>query len=846
MSRRVIAGVNEFNQDPELRGKLVNSLKQEKIYQKRAPRPKTGLTNLEIAILIVIIVFLFGLLMGLAVPLSVYVVTVPGGNTTEVAQTAFVDQRGLSQFINVLNVLTAECQPPAGSPALAMATVGKSRAQSTAAWQAIMAAVQGNPLNGTGCQFYGLLGAEARVSQQMGPADICQAYINIGIDLLHALYGFHMPTNISSILNAAFEIAYPLNIFWLNTNTPIVNQQQVVARLYAIVVCLTQPGTQCTARPIDVQGIATQFCNPFFASDDLTYYGQAFMPWLKFPFPGLLPRNGENTDAPQVRRLVSPQTIASLVANGTFLPGANATVVAVYVLGDVLATEPSMALTLDTVFGGVPRYYPSFETVPEFLDQVANHLQALDRGETIVVVARYAREFNLFNSVNFVAAAAIAFPPPLFFLFSNAVVPGDRFVATPTNLGLVTLEIQNFATSAQIINVVDVLINLTNFDGNYTREYVHEKRVATFVQNAINPFAVLGMTATLQLLDTFALKNVLVYGVDLGGHVDGAVQNFVLDRAGYFPGYRPLPLLVEAQIQTVTTPAVDRHDRRRSAPYPASLDYRTASQRNCLRPVFAQGECGGSWAAPSSPPRARASACGASRTASSTSPSPTSLRAPRSPASPTAASRATPPSPPRSCPRSAPSTSPVSPRSPRCPATFAVRPAAVSRELPRRGSPPGVWRHVALAHLLQDRRGGGAEVRTLPQRAPRRVLQRARRLLRLLCRQRLGVLRERHRPHLGQLGLRHRRGLFGLPALPAERRGAQVCVRRRFLREHESHQRAGRRVVLQRGVGGADGEHPGPVFRHRAHPSGDRSHTQSHHRSPDHDSGRRAPSTSLN
>ena len=596
MSRRVIAGVNEFNQDPELRGKLVNSLKQEKIYQKRAPRPKTGLTNLEIAILIVIIVFLFGLLMGLAVPLSVYVVTVPGGNTTEVAQTAFVDQRGLSQFINVLNVLTAECQPPAGSPALAMATVGKSRAQSTAAWQAIMAAVQGNPLNGTGCQFYGLLGAEARVSQQMGPADICQAYINIGIDLLHALYGFHMPTNISSILNAAFEIAYPLNIFWLNTNTPIVNQQQVVARLYAIVVCLTQPGTQCTARPIDVQGIATQFCNPFFASDDLTYYGQAFMPWLKFPFPGLLPRNGENTDAPQVRRLVSPQTIASLVANGTFLPGANATVVAVYVLGDVLATEPSMALTLDTVFGGVPRYYPSFETVPEFLDQVANHLQALDRGETIVVVARYAREFNLFNSVNFVAAAAIAFPPPLFFLFSNAVVPGDRFVATPTNLGLVTLEIQNFATSAQIINVVDVLINLTNFDGNYTREYVHEKRVATFVQNAINPFAVLGMTATLQLLDTFALKNVLVYGVDLGGHVDGAVQNFVLDRAGYFPGYRPLPLLVEAQIQTVTTPAVDRHDRRRSAPYPASLDYRTASQRNCLRPVFAQGECGGSWA----------------------------------------------------------------------------------------------------------------------------------------------------------------------------------------------------------------------------------------------------------
>lgn len=676
MSRRVIAGVNEFNQDPELRGKLVNSLKQEKIYQKRAPRPKTGLTNLEIAILIVIIVFLFGLLMGLAVPLSVYVVTVPGGNTTEVAQTAFVDQRGLSQFINVLNVLTAECQPPAGSPALAMATVGKSRAQSTAAWQAIMAAVQGNPLNGTGCQFYGLLGAEARVSQQMGPADICQAYINIGIDLLHALYGFHMPTNISSILNAAFEIAYPLNIFWLNTNTPIVNQQQVVARLYAIVVCLTQPGTQCTARPIDVQGIATQFCNPFFASDDLTYYGQAFMPWLKFPFPGLLPRNGENTDAPQVRRLVSPQTIASLVANGTFLPGANATVVAVYVLGDVLATEPSMALTLDTVFGGVPRYYPSFETVPEFLDQVANHLQALDRGETIVVVARYAREFNLFNSVNFVAAAAIAFPPPLFFLFSNAVVPGDRFVATPTNLGLVTLEIQNFATSAQIINVVDVLINLTNFDGNYTREYVHEKRVATFVQNAINPFAVLGMTATLQLLDTFALKNVLVYGVDLGGHVDGAVQNFVLDRAGYFPGYRPLPSSSRPRfrpsprpLSTATTAAALRRTRRPSTTAPPRSA--TASA-----PCLPRASAAAAGPAPSSPPRVRASACGASRTASSTSPSPTSLRAPRSPASPTAASRATPPSPPRSCPRSAPSTSPVSPRSPRCPATL--------RRVPRR------------------------------------------------------------------------------------------------------------------------------------------------------------------
>jgi len=351
MSRRGGGSVatTTVENDAALRQKLITSLRNEKQYHKVAPPPNRYLSFLEYGVIAVIIVILFGLLFGLAVPASVYVSTTPGGNTAALAQTAFVDPRGLALFLQTMATLTSECQPPPNSPALSIATVG-TRERTTAGWQAIMAAVAGNVTNGTGCQFYGLLAAEARVGRLMGPADMCQAYVNIGIDLIGALYGFHMPANISTLLNAAFFATYPLNIFWLNTNNPLAMQQQVVARAYEIVVCLTQPGTQCTARPIDVQGIATQFCNPFFASDDLSYYGQAFMPWLKFPFPGLIPRDGENVYAPQVRRLVSPQTLAALLQNGTFVDG-NVTVVAAYILGDVAATEPEIALALDSSLG---------------------------------------------------------------------------------------------------------------------------------------------------------------------------------------------------------------------------------------------------------------------------------------------------------------------------------------------------------------------------------------------------------------------------------------------------------------------------------------------------------------
>jgi hypothetical protein len=589
MKRTNVAGVVRPPSDAE----LSQALQQEKArLRRRGALIGTG----EGVVAIVLILAIYGILIGLAVPPSLYVVTVTGGGAATTAQTAFVDDRGLAIFIETLTALTAGCWLPGSNPAMANAKVGLPRAETNAAWAAIMEALAGNITNGTGCQFYGLNLAQSRAGGQsafLGPVDICQAYVNIGIDLLHARSGFHKPANISAYLNLAYDIAYPLNLFWTNTNDQVFARSQATGRMYLIVQALTQPVANQSAYPINVRGIATEFCNFFFANDDGTYYGQDYMPWLKFPFPGLMPRDGDTVYASQVRRLLNPQTVAMQLANGTAL---NYTIAGVYIIDEPLQNDTdTLALAVDALFADVPRYYksPFGGGTARFLQTVANSLQALDNGETIVIVARYARDFNLFNSFNFVRSAG-AFPPPLFFLFSNLLTPADNMPVTPANLGLVPLEIQNFATSAQVVNLLDTVNGLTAFDRVYTPEYTREKLVGTFIATAINPILNINMTGTLQLLDTFALKNTVVQGRDLGGHLAALLQTAALDRAGYALGYKPLPLAVEAQVQTVVAPILGRD--KRTAPYPANYDYRNGTRGACVRPVFAQGACGESWA----------------------------------------------------------------------------------------------------------------------------------------------------------------------------------------------------------------------------------------------------------
>jgi hypothetical protein len=538
------------------------------------------------------VLLLWGLFTGLTVPATLYVTVTTGGNTQNASTTAFVDDNGLDAFVNVFDQANAHCVPPPGNPSLVGVAPG-TRAQTTAAWQRVLAAVLGNATSGgDGCFFYGLLAAERRVNQTMGPVDLCQAYVNIGIDLLHVRYNFSMPPNAVPLLNYIYDNAYPLNLFFQAAINPVYMRQQVTARMYATLQCLTDPNSECSRRPIDVVGLATAVCNPFFATDDSTYYGSAFMPWLKFPFPGLMSRSGENVYAPQIRQILSPQRIVDIIANGTLF--VDPPVAAVYVLGDVLTESPAMKLALDALFGGVQRYYPTPETgtgVDDFIVLLRNHLQDLDRGQTIIVAARYAQSYNVFNAVNFVAQT---FPPPVFFLFSNPVLPSDGFVVTPTNRGLVSLEIQNFATSSQIMNILDTTSTLAAFDALYSRAYVEEKFVGDYVSLAIDAFSTIGMNYTVQLLDTFALKDVLVDGTDLGGHVDALRQSYVQDAAGDGLGYRPLAFAIEADVEVMTEPLTRSNGLL--ATYPDEFDYRVGAPAACLRRPFQQGACNNAWA----------------------------------------------------------------------------------------------------------------------------------------------------------------------------------------------------------------------------------------------------------
>lgn len=551
-----------------------------------ALQTKVGITLVGMFILTII-----GVLVGTAASEHTVIITRSFGSVFgNQSQTPFLDPNALILLQALLGNATASCTPPPDDPSLVSATTG-TRANVNAAWETILAAIKQNVTNITnGCYFYGLEVVELRAGEGLGPVDICHAYVHIGIDLLHILYGFQMPPNIGAILSTLYDMAYPLTMFWSNTNDPATAKQQVIANAFLAVQCFTTPFAQCSPK-INVRALATQFCNQYFASDDPNYYNSAYQAWLAFPFPGLMQRSGDNSFAPELQRLVSPVNLLSVL---------NETVVdlfplkGVYILGDVLATSPAMSILLDALFHAVPRNFPvsmSEDQIDGFLDQVQSTLQSLDQGQTILVVGRYAEDTDAYNSVDFVSDF---FPTPLFFLFSNLVFPSDNFTVTVANRGLVNLEIRNFALSWQIMNVVDMNTTLRDFDSVYSSDYIMEKFVASYLVSTINSFPVQNMNYTMQLLDTFMLKNVAIGGVDFGGHIDALRRDFQLDVAGDGVGFLPLAYQLESEVEVMTA-GVSLFGSGAPAPVPDVWDYRFNMSEH-LRPGFDQGSCNNCWA----------------------------------------------------------------------------------------------------------------------------------------------------------------------------------------------------------------------------------------------------------
>jgi len=558
--------------------------------QRRQSKNWMDSTQARVGMLVfaLLILVLYGVMFGTSPRGRPMIVLIQAGDFGgPLTESSFVDPNGLLLFNQVLGNLTAQCIPAPSDPSMANAKSGLSRAATNAAWFQIMTAIQGNVTNTTeGCYLYGLLAAQFRTDQPLGPVDICHGYVHVGVDLFHQLYNFSIPPNIGTLLLNAYELAYPLNLFWQNTPNANTTRQLVVSQAYQLILCLTTPSPACvTPTGIDIRYMATQFCNQYFAADDPTYYSSGLQPWLSFPFPGLMQRNGSNIFAMEARKLLSLQFLINIV-NQTI--GETLPLKGVYIAGDVLSTTPGMTTVLDALTGTVPRYYqPTGMTIPDYLSLIRQNLQQLDAGETLLVVGRYAEDIVTYNSQNFITNS---YPTPAFFLFSNIITDPSEFQITPANRGLLSLELRNFATSWQVMNMVDFTTQLA-FDLSYSTDYNNEKYAAQYLTLISNAFFNINMNETMQLLDSFALKNVMINGVDFGGHIQALVQQNILDNQDLSVGYQEFAADFNGQVNV----RVDAFGA--NAPdLPATYDLRTdPTRKHLLAPVRDQGSCQDCW-----------------------------------------------------------------------------------------------------------------------------------------------------------------------------------------------------------------------------------------------------------
>lgn len=519
------------------------------------------------------------------------IILTPGGNFGDTASIAFVDNAALLLLYNVLNNLTVYCTPPLTNPVMKNAYTGQSRAATNAAWEAINAYIKGDPTNYTeGCYLYGLVAAETRAGKGLGPVDMCQGYVHIGIDIFHGYFNLTMPANITQYLTLAYKLMYPLNMFWNNSIDPINMQNQVISQMFVIAQCLAGQGALCYPI-IDVETLAIQFCNQYFANGfgDTNYYGTQYMPWLGFAFPGLMQRSGDNSFVPEAIKILSVQNVLNVLNDTVDI---QTPVQTIYIVGDVATTTPGLPNLLASMFYNVSIVYQPPQTsiinylisLNEIIDQYAQVSQSL------LVIGRYGQDANSYNSINFIRNT---YPIPAFMLFSNLLFSNDTFVATTQNLGKINLEIANIAASRAIINVIDFNTTLPNYDNLYSQEYLNEKYVANYIGYTSSSPLYVTITETMQLLDTFAIKNVAINGFDFGGHIDSLIRDMdVKDNDKGF-GFINLPLTLYMDIDVANTTAFGAAGEPIIPP--TSFDYRKVNP-GCLPAVQNQGTCNCCWA----------------------------------------------------------------------------------------------------------------------------------------------------------------------------------------------------------------------------------------------------------
>jgi cathepsin B len=481
------------------------------------------------------------------------------------------DGPAASAVNNVMQLLTEGCTPPDDFlDSIGVTTdTGTTRNRTQTAWNLIVNYLR--PTNITnptdGCLFYGLIAAARRSGLTLGPVDFCHGFVHAVITYFDVTWGRVLPANVLDIINTGIDNAYPLTMFWRLSHGsggggsfPIKTTVQL-----QIFTMLSEYSTQNNV-PINIRDVSTEFCNPWFSPDDLTYYQSGAMPWLGFAFIGTLSREAHTS--------FSQNVVAQV---GSINPLDFTPVQQLYVVGDVLTENPSAALLIQSVFGNVPLNSAPLESVAQRFDDVNGDLENEIESPPVAMLGRYTEDIVAYRS-------GIVDPGHVYVMLTNND-PDDML----SDAGVeISLDIMRNAHSFQAISVLDMT---TDYDYEHTLgpDYKIEKDVADLIILLANPSIWINATSSSTVPGTFALANTIIGGVDPNGNLANKLAALQLATDGLATGLRSMSYAAQLHETYVTFGASDTYVA------PKTVEW-TKRAPQCIPPVKNQGNCGDCWA----------------------------------------------------------------------------------------------------------------------------------------------------------------------------------------------------------------------------------------------------------
>jgi hypothetical protein len=530
-----------------------------------------------------------------------------GGIYNETANVPFVNPYEIELIYKTMTEITSKCSPsisPTVDPIYDILKLG-TLAETSASWLQLK-----SHINGTGpnkCIFYGLDAAKIRTGSDENVADICHSYMTATLEFfaVNNLTG-QQEADLTSYMFNGVLAAYPLNIYWKNT---------LGANWVTDVVLTGTTGLQAeilsfyeafrNGDVIDIVQISTRFCNQYFARDQLQYHNLAVMPHLAFPFEGLVNKLAQSTIAVPLMQMLGKLTIpeGQDIKRAFFIDPQSE---------NGIATDPATLLFLKSMLHSTPVSVISGKTVFESMNDISESILNVVNGIQIpgsvnqslvpvLVFGRFVDDIQTYQSFK-------SQPRQIMMAFS---ADDPENLLRDEYLGSV---LQN-AASQDSVSIFDTSV-VFSFESRLGQRYRSASQVSDLLNMIMGTNVYAGTTAAWDILDTFAMKNTLVEGIDIGLRLEFEAAMLQMDREGLSTGLQPTPFAMEL-IQGVTTPSTNNNTGGANLngnidnipgfgggsgarqPLPLSFDWRKESPI-CVAKGQDQGSCNNCWAIASS------------------------------------------------------------------------------------------------------------------------------------------------------------------------------------------------------------------------------------------------------